>query len=140
MGSRACQKARTTHQSSSYQRSGSRLNAKRTAAAAGTLYVRIIELEACALDGLDVINLDAIQVHRAHLVNRDLQPVKIHDLIGLIGRIFKCHVVLKARAASADHGYAQRHRHRILHVHDFLNLGGGNWSQTNHNFFGLRPR
>jgi len=113
-----------------YQRS----NAKRTAAAASALHVRVIELEAGALDGLDVIDLDAIQIHRAHLVNRDLEPVKIHDLIGLIGLVFKRHVVLETGAASADDGNAQRHRDRILHAHDFLDLGAGSRSQTNHIF------
>jgi hypothetical protein len=39
------------------------LHAKRTAAAASALHVRVIKLEAGAFDGLDVVNLDAIQVH-----------------------------------------------------------------------------
>jgi len=83
-----------------------RLNAKRAAAAASALHVRVIELEAGAFDGLNVVDLDAIQVHRAHLVDRDLEPVKINDLIGLIGLVFKCHVVLETGAASADDGNA----------------------------------
>jgi len=112
----------------------SQLNAKRAAAAASALHVRVVELEAGALDGLNVINLDAIQIHRAHLVDRDLQPVKIHDFVSLVRRIFKCHVVLETGAASADDGNAQRHRYRILHAHDFLDLGAGSGSQTNHKF------
>jgi hypothetical protein len=123
------------HLSRNDKRSYHRLNAKRAAAAAGALHVRIIELEAGTLDGFDVIDLNAIQIHRAHLVNRDLEPVKIHDLIGLIGLVFKRHMVLETRAASADDGNAQRHRDRILHAHDFLDLGAGSRSQTNHNFF-----
>jgi len=118
----------------------SRLNAKRTAAAAGAFHVRIIELEARAFDGLDVINLDAVEIHRTHLVNRDLESVEIHDLIGLIGLVFKSHVVLETGAASANHSDAQRHRHGVLHAHDFLDLGTGSGSQTNHKFFGLRSR
>jgi hypothetical protein len=110
------------------------LNAKRTTAAAGALHVRVIELEAGAFDALDVVDLDAIQVHRAHLVDRDLEPIKVDHLIGLIGLVFKCHVVLETGAASSNDGNAQRHRHRILHAHDFLNLGAGSGSQTNHKF------
>jgi hypothetical protein len=107
-------------------------NAKRAAAAARALHVRVIELEAGTFDGLDVIDLDAVQVHRTHLVDRDLEAVKIHHLIGLIGLVFECHVILETGAASSDDGNAQRHRHRILHAHDFLDLGAGSGSQTNH--------
>ncbi len=112
----------------------SQLNAKRAAAAARAFHVRVIELEAGTFDGLDVVDLDAIQVHRAHLVDRDLEPIKIDHLIGLIGLVFKCHVVLETGAASADDGDAQRHRYRILQAHDFLDLGTGSGSQTNHKF------
>jgi len=110
------------------------LNAKGAAATAGALNVRIIELEASALDGFDVIDLDAFQIHRAHLIDRDLEPVEIDHFIGFIGRVFKSHVVLETGAASADDGNAQRHRYRILHAHDFLDLGAGSGSQTNHKF------
>jgi hypothetical protein len=110
------------------------LDAERTAASASALHVRVIELEASALDGLDVVDLDAFQVHRTHLIDRDLEPVKIDHFIGFIGRVFKSHVVLETGAASADDGNAQRHRYRILHAHDFLDLGAGSGSQTNHKF------
>jgi len=110
------------------------LNAERTAATASALHVRVVELEAGAFQGFDVIDFHPIQIHRTHLVDRDLKPIKIHDLVGLVGLVFKCHVVLKTGAASADDGNAQRHRDWILHAHDFLDLGAGSGSQTNHKF------
>ena len=69
-----------------------------------------------------------------HLVNGHLQTIEIKNLIGFIGRVLKRHVVLETGAASADDGNSQRHRDRILHAHDFLDLGAGSGSQTNHKF------
>ena len=39
------------------------LNAKRAAAAASALHIRVIELESGAFNRFDVVNLDAFQVH-----------------------------------------------------------------------------
>src|SRR6267378_829907 len=49
------------------------LDAEGTAAAAGAVDVGIIELESRAFNRLDVIDLDSVQIHGAHLVNRNLQ-------------------------------------------------------------------
>src|SRR4029077_10919507 len=93
-----------------------------------------------ALERLDIVDLHAFQVHRAHLVDRHFQPVKIQQFVGLVGLIFKRHVVLKTGATAANHGNAQRHRHRALQLHDFLHLGTSNGRQTDHNSLRLRSR
>src|SRR6202158_5350964 len=45
-----------------------RLNAEGAAAAAGALDVGVVELEAGTFEGFDVINLHAIEIHGAHLL------------------------------------------------------------------------
>lgn len=86
------------------------LNAKGAAATAGALHVRIVELEARALNRFDVVDFNAFQVHGAHLVNGNLQPVEIKNFIGLVRLILKRHVILKTGAASANHGDSQSDR------------------------------
>src|ERR1700722_11454661 len=49
------------------------LGAERTAAAAGALDVRIVELKARTINRFDVIDLHAIEVHLAHLVDEHFQ-------------------------------------------------------------------
>src|SRR6266850_8085949 len=109
------------------------LDAEGAAAAAGALHVGIIKLEPSTFDGFDVIDLDAFKIHRTHLVHRNLQTVKLENLVGIRGLIFKRHVVLKTRAATADDRHAKRDRHWALHVHDFLDLGARNRRQIDHN-------
>src|SRR4029077_9014919 len=108
------------------------LHAEGAAAATRALHVRIVELEARALERFHVIDFDAIQIHRAHLVNRHLQSVEIRHFIRFVCLVLKCHVVLKTRAASAHYRNAQRRGSGILHAHDFLHLRSRNWRQVNH--------
>src|SRR5262244_2748197 len=77
------------------------LNAERTAAAAGALHVRIVELEPGTFQSLDVIDLNSLKVHRAHLVHGHFQTVKIEHFVVLRSLVLKCHVILKARTAAA---------------------------------------
>ena len=82
------------------------LHAERAAATAGALNVWIIELKAGALERLDVVDFDTIEIHRAHLVDSDLEAVKVHNFIGFVSLIFERHVVLETRAAATDNGDA----------------------------------
>src|SRR5712671_6073974 len=118
----------------------SKLNAERAAAAASALHVGIIELESRTLERLDVIDLHALQVHRTHLVDSNLESVKIQQFVSVVGLVLKRHVILKTRTAPTDHRNAQRHRHRALHLHDFFHLGTSNRRQTDHNSFRLRSQ
>src|SRR5882762_6966042 len=113
--------------------SASRLDAEGAAATAGALHVGVIKLEPRTFDGLDVIDLDALEVHRTHLVDCNLQTVKFENLVCIRSLVFKRHVVLETRAAAANHGHTQRDRHGTLHVHDFLDLGARNGRQIDHN-------
>ena len=122
------------------QNVGEILDAEGTAAAARALHVRVIELEAGTFESLDVVDLHSIQVHGTHLIDSDFESIEVHDFVGLVGLILKRHMVLETGAASADHGNAQRDRDGVLHTHDFLDLGGGNGRQVDHNSLGLRLR
>ena len=113
------------------------LHAEGTAAAAGALDVGVVELEASAFESFDVVDFDTIKIHRTHLVNGDLEAIEVHDLVVFIGLILKRHVVLETGAAAADHSNAKSGRDRALHIHDFLDLTGGNGRQIDHNPMGL---
>jgi hypothetical protein len=99
------------------------LDAEGAAAAAGALHVGVVELESRAFNRLDVVDLDPIQVHGTHLVDGDLQTIKLKHLIRIGGLILKRHVVLETGAASTNHRYSKSCRHWALHAHDFLDLG-----------------
>ena len=110
------------------------LDAEGAAATAGALHVGIVELESRTFERLDVVDLNPVQIHGTHLVDRDLQPIEFKNLVRIGGLVFKRHVVLETGTASADNGNAQRHRDRGLHAHDLFDLGAGSGSQTNHKF------
>jgi hypothetical protein len=111
-----------------------RLDAERAAATAGALNVRVVKLEARAFDAFDVIDLYAFKIHRAHLVNGNLQAVKVQYFIGVVGLVLECHVILKTRAAAADYRDTESRGHRALHVHYFFHFCTRYWRQTNHKF------
>src|SRR5687767_1922600 len=82
--------------------------ADRGAAAAGRLDVRVVELEPGALQTLDVVDLGAHEVHEAHLIDVDLDPVDL-ELAVHLGLAVEVEVVREARAAAADDAQAQPH-------------------------------
>src|ERR1700686_5829523 len=85
------------------------LNAEGAAAAAGALDVGVVELEAGAFEGLDVVDFHALKGHGAHLVDGNLQAVEIHDLIGIVGLVFKRPVVLESGASATDNCHTLAH-------------------------------
>src|SRR5713101_6463015 len=107
-------------------------DAKGTPAPASALHVGIVELEAGALQRLDVVNFDAAQVHQAHLVYEDLQALKVVNAVGAVRGVLEGHVVLEAGTASADHGHAQRAGAGALPSHDFFHLADRCRSQVDH--------
>src|SRR5437660_9811707 len=98
------------------------LDTEGAAAAAGALDVGIIELKSRAFNRLNVIDFDSVQIHGTHLVNGDLQAIKLENLVRIAGLVFKRHVVLETGAAAANYSHAQRDRYWALHAHDFLHL------------------
>src|SRR5712692_8829593 len=109
-----------------------RLDAEGTPAAAGALHVGIVELESRTFNRLNIIDFDAVQIHGTHLVNGDLQTIKLENLVRIGGLVLKRHVVLETRAAATDYSHAQRDGHWALHAHDFLDLGTRNGRQIDH--------
>lgn len=109
------------------------LDAKRAAAAAGTLHIGIIELESRTFERFDVVDRNAFQVHLAHLVHHDLEAVKfIHVIARLVYLILKGHVIAKTRASAAHHGDPQPCRCRRLLPQNLLNLRNRRWRKLNH--------
>src|SRR5260370_36021383 len=84
----------------------SQLNAEGAAAAAGALHIGIVELESRAFNRLDVIDFNSVQIHGAHLVDRDLQSVELKNLVRIGGLVFTRHVALETGTASAHNGNA----------------------------------
>src|SRR5258708_13173405 len=105
------------------------LDAEGAPAAAGALDVGIIELKSRAFNRLNVIDFNPVQIHRTHLVNGDLQAIKLENLVRIAGLVFKRHVVLETGAAAANYSHAQRDWAGALHTHDFLDLRTPNGRQ-----------
>src|SRR5271156_716888 len=76
---------------------------KGTTAAAGLLHVRVLKLEAAGLKSLKVVNGNALQIHRAHLIHRDGQTVHILNDVVFFGLGSKFHGVLEPAAYTATH-------------------------------------
>src|ERR1700735_1501038 len=109
------------------------LDAEGTAAATSALHVRVVKFEARAFDGLDVVDLNAFEVHFAHLIDENFQAFKFIDVVAvLVDLILESHVVTEARAASANHGYAQASRCRSLLLKNLFNLCNRHWCKLNH--------
>ena len=82
------------------------LDAEGAAATAGALHVGIIEFESRTFNRLNVIDLNPVQIHGTHLVDRDLQTIELKHLVRIAGLVFKRHVVLETGAAATDHSHA----------------------------------
>src|ERR1700733_5408828 len=104
-----------------------RLDAERTAAAAGALDVRVVELEARTFDCLDIVNLHAVEIHFAHLIYENLQAVEFIDVVAvLIDLVLESHVIAETRATAAHDCDAQAGGRGIVLCQDFLHFGDGN--------------
>src|ERR1700733_880634 len=109
------------------------LDAEGTATAASALHIRVVELKARAFDGLDVVDLNAFEIHFAHLIDEDFQAFKFIDVVTvLIHLILESHVIAEARTASANHGYAQTGRCRSLLLKNLFNFCNRHWCKLNH--------
>src|SRR5207244_11180481 len=90
---------------------------RREARAATTrvLGVRVLEGEpALAELALDVVDLDAEQIHRAHRIDEALHAAGLEDHVAGALVLLDVEAVLEARAAAADHGNAQAGALQIL--------------------------
>src|SRR6185437_12505276 len=109
------------------------LDAEGGAAAAGAFHVGIIELEAGAFDGFDVVDGNAVEVHLAHLIDEDFEAVKFVNIVaGFVDLILESHVVAESGAASAYDRHAQTRGRRVLLRDDLLDFRYGNRRKSNH--------
>ena len=80
------------------------LDAERTAAAAASSGIRIIELEAGAMEPVDVIHLGTVHVKQAGLIDKNLQAFEIEDGVALIVEGFiESHFIGKTGATAPNH-------------------------------------
>src|SRR5580700_10807368 len=98
------------------------LDVKGRAAPAGALDCRVVELEPSRLQGFNVIDHAAIEVHQRGGIDKDLQIIELEDLVHHACLVLKGHGILKSGATTADHANAQACRQRILGSHDFVYL------------------
>src|SRR2546428_12645102 len=105
-------------------RAGLRAEARPTAA--GMLRVRVLEAEpALAELSLDVVDLHAEQVHRAHRVDEALDALDLeHHVAGPLV-LFDVQAVLEPGAPAADDGDAQAGALQALALDGLLDHGGG---------------
>src|ERR1044072_5205780 len=87
-------------------------DAERRAAAAGRDDVRVVDLEARALQRLDVVDDRPAHVRQARLVDEDLQAGVLEDLVAVALGVER-EVVLKAGAAAALDAHAQAGRRDV---------------------------
>src|SRR5579862_4927538 len=99
-----------------------RLDAEGTAAAAGRLHLRIIEFETGAFQCLDVIDLGAIKIKQAGLIDEHLQASETIRLVEHVGLVLEGHGIAKARASPTDNGNAQTGRLGLLSIQNLPHL------------------
>ena len=84
-----------------------RLGREGGAAPAGALHVRVAELEAGAVEALDVVDLRPVQVLVAQGIDVELDALVLERLVEVGRLVLEVEVVREARAAAADDAEAQ---------------------------------
>src|SRR6266849_4009842 len=107
------------------------LDVERRPAAACALHVRVLELEAGALQGLDVIHAAAAQVHDRGGVHEHFKAVHIEHFVHHARAGVELQGVGEARASASHNPHAQASWRGILLRHDSLYLGNGIWGKAN---------
>src|SRR5437764_10470444 len=77
-------------------------------AAAARHGVRVAKGEAAAHEGVDEVDLAALDVHGAHRVDDDLDAVMVDDRVAFLGPVGEGHAVREARAAAGRYVNAKR--------------------------------
>ena len=78
-----------------------------TAAAAAARCVRVLEREARAHHGRDIVDLDAIEILPAERIDEQLDAVGLQDLVVVLSLVLDVEAVLEARAAARQNRNAQ---------------------------------
>src|SRR5436190_24090858 len=88
--------------------SGALVDRERGPAAAGRRRVRILDRKAAARDGVDEVDLCAIQIADADRIDEQLYAVRLEHLVARPLAVFLDHqAVLETRAAAALHEHAK---------------------------------
>src|SRR5919198_1352964 len=77
-----------------------------TAGAAGRDHVRVVDLEAGALQALDIVDDGALDVRERRAVDEDAQTMVLEHRVAIALRVERQRV-LEARASAAAHAHAQ---------------------------------
>src|SRR5713226_2207441 len=78
------------------------------AATAARDRVRVAEREAATHEGVDEVDLRALEVHGAHRVDDDANAVLLHDRVILFGAVGERHPVREPRASTRRDVHAER--------------------------------
>ena len=81
---------------------------KGLAAAAASGRVRVVETKPGSHDVFDVVDLRAVEVEVAALIDQELDALVLEDFVTLRGGVVERELILEAGAASADDAHAKR--------------------------------
>src|SRR5829696_4562234 len=105
---------------------------ERMTAGAGRDRVRVADSKSAAHEGVDVVNFSALQVHRAEIVDQQLDAFGFDNLVTVLGGLLDRHAVLQSGAAARRHKYAQSMLRRALLGQKALELGHSLVRNRNH--------
>ena len=74
----------------------------------------LLNLKPGALERFHVIDLSAVQVEQAGLVDENLEALVVVGLVEHVRLVFESHGIAETRAAAADHRDPQTGRGRLL--------------------------
>src|SRR5918994_2869752 len=112
---------------------------ERVAAGAAGHGVRVVHREAATHKRVHVVDLRALEIHGAKIVDQQAYAVSFDELVPVLGGLLDGHPVLKSRATTRCHKYAQRTVRRALLGEKSLQLLGGLRGNADHARF-LRAR
>src|SRR5687767_589935 len=76
--------------------------------------VRVVDGEAAAHEGVDVVDLGTFKIHGAEIVDQKADAVHLDDFVTLFGALLDGHTILKPGAAARRDEDAQRALWRAL--------------------------
>src|SRR5512132_1028409 len=111
---------------------GRGLRRERRAAAARALHVGVAELEAGAVEALDVVDLGPLQVLVAERIDEELDALVLERLVHVGGLVLEVQVVREASATAADDAEPQALAAEILGAGNLVNLLGRLFCDRDH--------
>src|SRR5918994_1304658 len=112
---------------------------ERVAAGAAGHRVRVVHREAAAHQRVHVVDLRALEIHGAEVIDQQAHTVSFDELVPVLGGLLDGHPELKSRATARCDEYPQRAVGRSLLGEETLQLLGGLRGNGDHARF-LRAR